>query len=1239
MKLSSPRLLAAFALVSSMVGLTQRAAAQSYDVLTSFREFGSLYGSLLVDEDGDLYGTTVGGGTRGRGSIFKLTPDGSAISILHSFNGDDGADPRFGLIRGSDGALYGSTPVGGSADAGTVFRVLPDGSGFAVLHTFDGSTAGSPQGRLTEGRDGRLFGVTQQGGADHLGVLYSLSKDGSSFVVAYEFDAATHSSPPNGGLVEDRTIDGRFYGTSNGDAQDRGRVFAIDVAAPAYATIHAFDVFDSAKGLFPRAGVVQGPDGVLYGTTSAGGALGGGVVYKMLGDGSGFQVVKTLEGSVTGARPEEAELLLDGTFLYGTTAHEGPASYGTAFRVATNGSQFLTLHAFDFDTGANPLAGLARGIDGLLYGTTRFGAGSQGFVYRVADDGTAFEVLYNGLVTGRAPSAGLVQDPAGNLYGTTSAGGFDNSGTVFRLSANGLNYSVLHHFDLASGTVPYAPLLLASDGVLYGTTSGGGAFDGGTVFKIQTDGSGFSTLHSFDLTLGAYPYAGLSEDDDGFLYGTTYAGGASNEGTVFRLRETGADFAVLHEFDLAHGARPASGVTVDPAGDLYGTTKDGPENGLGTAFRLARDGSTFEVVHAFAIADGISPQGPLLLASNGSLYGVAQNGGAHQHGTLYALSTAGGLQVVHAFDYELGSGPQGPLAEGSDGMLHGTTSSGGVNGWGTAYRVALDGTSFQVGHLFSFETGSKPLGGLIQGSDGAFYGTASSGGGGNPGGASTRGVVFRLSYEGATDTDGDAILDDADNCPAVANPGQADFDGDGAGDACDAPTLSSQDLTITEGDSGLQTATFHVALDYAWSEPVTVHYATASETASAGADYVAKPLSLLTFAPGETQKAVGVSVKGDLLDEEDERFVLNFSDATGATISQPQAVATILDNDATPSIAIDSPTTTEGSGTKKLTFTLTLSRAAGRPLQVSYVTVNGTASSVPAAHDFVFAADSLVFNPGATSKTFSVSILGDLDHEDDESFGVSVNGLAGSALGTATILDDDPAAPVVQASIGDVSVAEGDAGTRQAVFTVSLSPAPTQTVSVRYATASQTASAPSDYAAKSGTLTFTPGQTSKTVAVVVKGDTGEELDETFTVTLSEPMGVTIADGVATGTIANDDAPPSLRIADVSVTEGNTGTKKASFKVTLSAPTVHTVVVQFETSDLSPAPGAALGAVDYSTTGGQLVIPPGQTSGTIAIAIVGDRVAEGPETFFVTLTEPEHATLADDTAVGTIVDND
>ena len=419
----------------------------------------------------------------------------------------------------------------------------------------------------------------------------------------------------------------------------------------------------------------------------------------------------------------------------------------------------------------------------------------------------------------------------------------------------------------------------------------------------------------------------------------------------------------------------------------------------------------------------------------------------------------------------------------------------------------------------------------------------------------------------------------------------------------DDTTISIDDVTQLEGDSGTSNFTFTVSLSQASALAVQVAYATANGTASAGSDYTAGS-GTVSFAAGETSKTVIVAVSGDTTPEADETFFVDLTSPLNATISDVQGQGTIQNDDTT--ISIDDVAQLEGdSGTSNFTFTVSLSQASALAVQVAYATANGTAS---AGTDYTAGSGTVSFAAGETSKTVIVAVSGDTTPEADETFFVDlttpVNATISDAQGQGTIQNDD-----TTISIDDVAQLEGNSGTSNFTFTVSLSQASPLAVQVAYATANGTASAGSDYTAGSGTVSFAAGETNKTVIVAVSGDTTPEADETFFVDLTSPVNATISDAQGQGTIQNDDT--TISIDDVAQLEGDSGTSNFTFTVSLSQASALAVQVAYATAN-----GTASAGTDYTAGSGTVSFAAGETSKTVIVAVSGDTTPEADETFFV-----------------------
>jgi hypothetical protein len=365
----------------------------------------------------------------------------------------------------------------------------------------------------------------------------------------------------------------------------------------------------------------------------------------------------------------------------------------------------------------------------------------------------------------------------------------------------------------------------------------------------------------------------------------------------------------------------------------------------------------------------------------------------------------------------------------------------------------------------------------------------------------------------------------------VAGATVADPTGVGTITNDDFPSLSINNASVTEGNSGTKTLTFTVSLSAAASNAVTYNISTANNTATAGSDFVAVPLTAQSLPAGVTTKNFSVTINGDTAIEPNETFFVNVSSVNGAAVVDPTGVGTIS-NDDFPALSINNATISEGnSGTKALTFTVSLSAAASTAVTYNIVTANNTAT---AGSDYVAVPLTAQSIPaGTTSKTFNVTINGDTSIEAHETFFVNVSSVRGATVadptGVGTIYNDD----LPNLSINNASITEGNSGTQTLTFTVSLSAAAGTTVTYNIATANNTATASSDYVASSAPRqSIPPGVTSKTFDVIINGDTTVESNETFFVNVYNVDSAHATDPTGVGTITNDDGA-ALRIASIS----------------------------------------------------------------------------------------------------------
>ena len=372
----------------------------------------------------------------------------------------------------------------------------------------------------------------------------------------------------------------------------------------ASGSLFAFSGYD---GGYPSAGLVQAADGCIYGTTAYGGTDGDGTVFRMTANGV-VTTVLSFNSETGGYHPMAGLTQGANGNLYGTTASGGTCGNGTVFRLTTNGV-IATLASFGYADGYNPYGSLVQDDDGNLYGTLS-GGGTYGYgaVFRVTTNGVLTSLASFNSTNGASPSSGLVQAADGSLYGTTESGGRNSYyGTVFNITIDGALTTLYSFGDSnTNGYGPHGSLMQDSDGNFYGTTGSGGMYYSGTVFRITTNGV-LTTLASFDYANGAFPQAGLMRGADGSFYGTTAYGGVYGMGTVYRMTREGV-LTNLFSFAGTNGSNARGALVQAGDGSLYGTTLNG---GLGfTGAMSSGDGTVFRVA--------VAGSGPFIIAQPAS---------------------------------------------------------------------------------------------------------------------------------------------------------------------------------------------------------------------------------------------------------------------------------------------------------------------------------------------------------------------------------------------------------------------------------------------------------------------------------------------------------------------------------------------------------------------------------------------------------------------------------------------
>jgi uncharacterized repeat protein (TIGR03803 family) len=566
-------------------------------------------GELVLGDDGCLYGTTQGA-IDDAGTVYKITTTGAVTNLIGFPSADEGSPEtgsgsRAALAKGGDGNFYGTNAYGGIHNRGTIYRISPNG-GFTKLVDFTGiggiAKGSSPETELLAGADGYFYGTTTSGGASDLGVIFRMSPTGAmTTLVEFTGTSGTKKGDrPRGGLAQ--APNGTLFGTTTlGGTQNLGTLFKVDPDGGNFQTLVEFTgTTGPHKGSSPEARLTMDTHGVLWGSTSRGGATDLGTIFNITQAGVLDTVVEFTgaTGSHPGGDPDEA-LLLDGDGnFYGTSG-------SSVFKMKPDGTMLLNVE-LDPAIGYNPTS-LTFGGDGFLYGVCRESESPWGSIFRFAPDGTVtflVEADDSSGTAGIGEITSLVNGGDGSIYGTTSQGGNAARGSVFRLTGGGTQTNLLEF-------------------------------------------AGSTSRDKAKTRLGTGPTS-LLRSSDGNFYGVTTRGGLSDAGTVFRMAPGGAH-EVIHDFseNSAMDGRWPTNLVLGPGGVLFGTTSGSPD----VVFKVTPTGDFTELFTFTGIEGshpGSSPNRPFL-ASDGNFYGTTETGGIHNRGVVYRITPLGDYTLLHEF--------------------------------------------------------------------------------------------------------------------------------------------------------------------------------------------------------------------------------------------------------------------------------------------------------------------------------------------------------------------------------------------------------------------------------------------------------------------------------------------------------------------------------------------------------------------------------------------------------------
>lgn len=697
--------------------------------------------SVMAYSQPKIIGSLSRDGKKSGGSIFRSNLPGIAPDTIHIFDNLAPHAASSGLANGEDDFLYGMLQVNGSDNNGGLYKIKKDGTGLNVVSRLTNvAGAGTTPFYHSDGMvyfnnefelrkydpgSGTVTSLPLSSGTvqknlwidssdwiylnSEINQLVKLKTDGSSWTVLHSFDMATEGEQGLTGVTEipgDTLFGQNTYGGQYGG----GTIYSIKKDGTGFTVHHQFD---AATGFTPESRLVYF-DGKLYGMTLGGGDFSNGVIYRINSDGSNYQVLHHFVNTIGGGQPaNNISISGDGT-IFGSFrffASDGTAFY-RMFKVDTSGQNYrlfyFVVQRDQGDLNRDPLL-LS---DSIFLATANMGR-HDGGVLTLIDTGSAAapqELIHFGQsLNGFQPNA-LIKGSDDALYGSTVIGGSSGNGILFRMNSDGTGYTKLHEFTDAEGYKPEGKLLEASDGKLYGVCSSGGPDFSGCLFRIDRSGANFTVLNTFPGSFTAKsPNGGLVEDNNGVLYGT-HRFGTSFLGAIFSVHKDGSNYTVLKDFSGSDLSRPM-GSLIWSAGYLYGTCLDGGTSSTGGVFRIRTDGSGYQVLHDFNVTtDGVQTQAGLLLASNGKLYGTTS-----ANSVLFRIDTTGfNYTILHTFDAVTEGGVQSTaLIQASDGMIYGATGYSGFGGGGVLFKMATDGSGFSIVRSFQTDVNGQSAAGIL----------------------------------------------------------------------------------------------------------------------------------------------------------------------------------------------------------------------------------------------------------------------------------------------------------------------------------------------------------------------------------------------------------------------------------------------------------------------------------------------------------------------------------------------
>lgn len=685
------------------------------------------------------------------GVVFQTSAKGTNQALIHSFEGISGAYPYYTqLCQASNGKLYGMTSQGGTKQSGVIFEYTISTGAYTRKVEFKGANNGSnPRGSLVAASNGKLYGMTNQGGANNFGVIFEYTPGNDSVVVKFHFDG-TNGRNPFGNLMQ--ASNGKLYGmTYQGGTTNDGVLFEYNPANDSFYKRHDFDGTNTGRN--PFGSFMQASNGLLYALTYQGGSNNLGIMFSFNLSNNSLTKLLDFTGTVTGSNPYSTPVQAADGHLYAMAYLGGTNNLGTLFQYNIAGDTLIKKLDFNGSgNGRNPFGNLIVASNGRLYGEMPYGgSANSGLIFDFNTGSSTYTKLYDfsGGSQGRLPFGSLFQASNQKFYGLSYQGGINNSGVLFEFDPSGNIYTKKVDFGSAiNGSNPYGNLMLSNDLQLYGMTYQGGSSNAGVLFTLDPVSKTFSKKVDFvPGSLGKNTYGSLIQASNGKFYGMLYQGGVYDYGTIIEYDPIADTCIKLHDFDGSNSGRNPYGDLLQASnGKLYGMTPYGGTDDYGLIFEYDINAKSFQKLHEFNGSDGASPFGSLIQHENGLLYGLTYNGGSADAGVLfeYSISSNTYSKLMSFTGTTTGTYPLGSLLDMTDSSLYGMTQYGGTSNAGVVFRFRPNGSVFEKVEEFNGTNGKNPTAQLVKAVNGKLYGKTQYGGTDNSG------VIFELDLSNNT---------------------------------------------------------------------------------------------------------------------------------------------------------------------------------------------------------------------------------------------------------------------------------------------------------------------------------------------------------------------------------------------------------------------------------------------------------------------------------------------------------